>query len=438
MSARSFDLMPIDRRHFIRKLGGATSSLVLSTFLHPALAASLDNAFARTQHLSAKSVASDEEFWQQIQLAYTVSATRLDLNSGGVSPQPKVVQEAFNDYNRLSNQAPSYFMWRDLDRGRDLIRQELANLAGTSLEEIAITRNASESLENVILGMRLNPGDEVILSRQGYPNMIHAWKQRAMREGIVLKWLDFELPQTDTSYFVDLYKNAITPKTKVMHITHVINWNGQILPVKQITQLARQYQIETVVDGAHSFAQLDFKIPELGCDYFGTSLHKWLCAPFGTGMLYVKKEKIKNLYPLFAAEDPESDNIRKFENFGTRSSATEQAIIPAIQFHELIGIKRKQERLRYLKNYWVTKAKTIPGFQIHSPLEPDFGCGISLFSIDGIELKQITRKLINKHRIHVVTISWHNINGIRVSPNVFTLTKDLDRFVEALRVIKDA
>ncbi len=430
--------MPIDRRHFMRKLGGATSSLVLSAVFNPALATSLGHAFTRTQYHSAESVASDEAFWQQIRLAYTVSATRLDLNNGGVSPQPKVVQEAFNHYNRMSNEGPSYFMWRDLDKGRDLIRQELANLAGSSKEEIAITRNASEALENVILGMRLNPGDEVILSRQGYPNMIHAWKQRAMREGIVLKWLDFELPQTNNSYFLDLYKNAITSRTKVMHITHVINWNGQVLPVKQITQLARQHQIETVVDGAHSFAQLDFKIPELGCDYFGTSLHKWLCAPFGTGMLYVKKERIKNLYPLFAAEDPESDNIRKFENFGTRSSATEQAIIPAIQFHELIGTKRKQNRLRYLKNYWVKKAQAIPGFRLHSPLDPDFDCGICLFSIDGLDSQKITTELSNRHRIHVVKIDWQNINGIRVSPNVFTLTKDLDRFVDALKVIRNS
>ena len=430
--------MTIDRRHFMRKLGGATSSLVLSAVFTPALATSLGHAFTRTQYHSAESVASDEAFWQQIRLAYTVSATRLDLNNGGVSPQPKVVQEAFNHYNRMSNEGPSYFMWRDLDKGRDLIRQELANLAGSSKEEIAITRNASEALENVILGMRLNPGDEVILSRQGYPNMIHAWKQRAMREGIVLKWLDFELPQTNNSYFLDLYKNAITSRTKVMHITHVINWNGQVLPVKQITQLARQHQIETVVDGAHSFAQLDFKIPELGCDYFGTSLHKWLCAPFGTGMLYVKKERIKNLYPLFAAEDPESDNIRKFENFGTRSSATEQAIIPAIQFHELIGTKRKQNRLRYLKNYWVKKAQAIPGFRLHSPLDPDFDCGICLFSIDGLDSQKITTELSNRHRIHVVKIDWQNINGIRVSPNVFTLTKDLDRFVDALKVIRNS
>jgi len=430
--------MPIDRRHFMRKLGGATSSLVLSTIFNPALAASLDQAFGQIEGKSAEAIASDEAFWREIRLAYTVSSTRLDLNNGGVSPQPRVVQESFNHYNRLSNEGPSYFMWRDLDKGRDIIRQELADLAGASKEEIAIMRNASEALENVIFGMRLKAGDEVILSRQGYPNMINAWKQRATREGIVLKWLNFELPQTNNSYFLDLYTNAITSKTKVIHITHVINWNGQVLPVKLITELARQNQIETIVDGAHSFAQIDFKIPDLGCDYYGTSLHKWLCAPFGTGMLYVKKNKIKNLYPLFAAEDPESDNIRKFENFGTRSSATEQAIIPAIHFHKLIGTKRKQERLRYLKNYWVKKAQAIPGFRIHSPINPHFDCGISLFSIDGMDLQKITTMLTNKHRIHVVKINWQNINGIRVSPNVFTLTKDLDRFVEALTIIRNS
>ena len=234
-------------------------------------------------------------------------------------------------------------------------------LSGCDPEEVAINRNSSEGLETVIFGLQLKAGDEVVAAKQDYPNMVNAYKQREMRDGIKMVWINLELPSEDENYLVQQYVKAFTPKTKVVHITHIINWNGQILPVKKIAQEAHKRGIEVIVDGAHSFAHFDFKITDLDCDYFASSLHKWLYAPIGSGMMYVRKDKIKNIYPLFAtSDDPLKDDIRKFENLGTRPFFIEQAIGKALEFHEMIGSERKEKRLHYLKNYWMEKVKDIP------------------------------------------------------------------------------
>lgn len=377
-------------------------------------------------------LAPDEEFWHLVRQAYSVSPTLMNLNNGGVCPQPRVVQEAVERYNRLSNETPSYYMWRILDQGREPLRQKLAALAGCDPEEIAIQRNSSESLETIIFGLPLQRGDEVVLTKQDYPNMINAWKQREKRDGIVLRWLNFEFPIEDPKVIVDQFTRAFNPRTRVVHITHMINWNGQILPVKEIAQAARSRSIDVLVDGAHTFAQLEFKIPDLECDYFGTSLHKWLCAPFGSGMLYVRKEKIAGLWPLMGAPDPNVDDIRKFEHLGTRSFAIEQAIGHAIDFHEMIGSARKQERLQYLKNYWTSRVSTLPGVTIGTSLLPDHSCAIALLQISGKDPADISEYLFDKHKIHTVSINWENIQGVRITPNVYTMTSDLDKLVTAV------
>ena len=230
------------------------------------------------------------------------------------------------------------------------------------------------------------------------------------------------------------YTNAFTSKTKIVHITHIINWNGQIIPVKKIAQEAHKRGIDVIVDGAHSFAHFDFKIPELGADYFATSLHKWLYAPIGSGMLYVKKEKIKNLYPLFATnENPLKDDIRKFEHLGTRPFYIEQAINKAIEFHEMIGIERKEKRLHYLKNYWFEKVKSIPEVKLNTSLLPQWGCAIGNIAIDGKKPEELDSFLFNKYKIHTVAINWENIHGVRVTPNVYTTTKNLDVLIEGIK-----
>ncbi len=385
--------------------------------------------------ISPVKLAKDEHFWREIKQAYTVSSTILNLNNGGVSPQPLVVQEAVERNNRFSNELPSHYMWHILDKGKEEIRRKIADLAGCSPEEIAINRNTTEALDTVIAGLQLKRGDEVVLTKQDYPSMKNAWMQRAQRDGIVLKWLNFEFPIENEEEIAAVFEAAFTDKTRVVHITHVINWNGQILPVRKIADAARKRGIKVLVDGAHSFAHLDFKIPDLGCDYFGTSLHKWLCAPFGTGMLYVRKEEIASIYPLFASEDPLSGDIRKFEHLGTRSIAIEQAIGQAVDFHKMIGSKRKAARLHYLKNYWAERVLQMPRVKLGTSLKPRFSGALAIFSISGVTPNELSAKLLREWQIHTVAIQYENIKGVRITPNVYTLTEDLDRLVEAVRSI---
>jgi selenocysteine lyase/cysteine desulfurase len=336
-------------------------------------------------------------------------------------------------YYDYCNEAPSYYMWRILDQGREPLRQNLATLAGCDKEEIAINRNSSEGLETVIFGMQLKAGDEIVAAKQDYPNMIHAYKQREMRDGIKMVWINLELPSEDEEYMVRQYVNAFTSKTKVVHITHIINWNGQILPVKKIAAEAHKRGIEVVVDGAHSFAHVNFKIPDLDADYFAASLHKWLYAPIGSGMLYVRRNKIKSLYPLFATSDnPFKDDIRKFENLGTRPMFIEQAITKALEFHDMIGSERKEKRLHYLKNYWFDKVKNIPKVKLNTSFDPKWGCAIGNVTVEGRKVEELDSFLLDKYRVHTVGIEWENILGVRVTPNVYTTLKNLDVLVDGI------
>ncbi len=421
-----------NRRNFLRNVAATAGSVAFTPFFSTAQGENLLRSIEAKAFKTAAETADDEDFWRYVRQAYTVSANIINLNNGGVSPQPRVVQEAVERYNQLSNEAPSYYMWRILDQGREPLRMKLAGLAGVSPDEIAINRNSSEALETIIFGLRLKAGDEVVLTKQDYPNMINAWKQRALRDGIVLKWLNFDFPIEDKQQIVKAFSDAFTSKTRVVHITHMINWNGQILPAKEIAAEAHRRGIEVLVDAAHTFAHLNYKIPELDCDYFGTSLHKWLCAPFGSGMLYVKKEKIKNLFPLFAGDHPESEDIRKFENLGTRSFAIEQAIGQAVDFHEMIGSERKQERLQFLKKYWTEKALQLPKVSLGTSLKKDYSCAIALLRVEGKEPGEVAQFLFENYKIHTVAINWENIHGVRITPNVYTTLQDLDRLVLAI------
>ncbi|MDB5205715.1 MAG: aminotransferase class V-fold PLP-dependent enzyme [Flavisolibacter sp.] len=424
--------MSFNRRRFLQKAGLSSAAAFASSLVQPAWSKALEKALLKAEQLPPDSLASDEDFWYYIQQSFTVSPSLINLNNGGVSPAPKTVQDAMKRYYDFSNEAPSYYMWRILDQGRETLRNNLANLAGCSAEEIAINRNSSEGLETIIFGLPLKEGDEVVASKQDYPNVVHAWQQREIRDKIKLVWVNLELPSEDEAYLVKSFVSAFTPKTKVVNITHIINWNGQILPVKKIAAEAHKRGIEVLVDGAHSFAHLDFKIPELGADYFASSLHKWLYAPIGSGVLYVRKEKIKNIYPLFASDDPFKDDIRKFEALGTRPFFIEQAIGKAIEFHEMIGAERKQKRLHYLKNYWMEKVKNIPKVKLHTSLDPSYGGAIGMISIEGKKPAELDAWLFNKHKIHTTTIVWENISGVRITPNVYTTTKNLDVLVEGI------
>jgi selenocysteine lyase/cysteine desulfurase len=425
-----------ERRNFIRTMGAiAAGAISIEGMNNFAIAKEIEDASLRTKALSNEEVSMDEEFWRSIRLAYSVSPSIINLNNGGVSPQPILVQDMFDKYNRMSNEAPSYYMWRVLDMGREPLRERLAALAGCSAEEIAINRNTTEALDTVIFGLDLKEGDEVIVSRQDYPNMKQAWLQREMRDKIKLVWLDFDLPQEDDNYFVEQYTKAVSAKTKVVHITHLINWNGQIVPVNKITDSikSKRDDIFFIADCAHSYALIDFKIPELGVHAAGTSLHKWLCAPFGTGMLWISKEKISNVWPLFPNDKPNSDDIRKYESQGTRSFPTEQATGYAINFHNTIGTANKQARLQYLKNYWSTAVKDLSNVKIHTSLNPNYGCAIGSFSIEGMKATEVESKIFNKYKIHTVAIEFEKFNHVRVTPNVYTMIDELDKLIKAIK-----
>ena len=319
--------MSNDRRVFLKQaaaLAGAFSASSLFNQLH---AEDWKKAAQRVEHKSPLELAADEDFWATIQNAYTVNPAIINLNNGGVSPSPLVVQQAVARFNDLSNQGPSYYMWRILDQGREPLREKLAELAGTLPEEIAVNRNSTEALNTIIYGLPLQAGDEVIGTKQDYPHMIQAYNKRAQRDGIVYKQISFDFPIENDEQIVKAFEAAITQKTKLIHVTHMINWVGQILPAQKISDMAHAHGIEVLVDGAHSFGLMDFKIPDLHCDYFGTSLHKFLSAPIGSGMLWIKKEKIEKIWPLVCGDKAHDPDIRKFEDLGTRSFAIEQVLV---------------------------------------------------------------------------------------------------------------
>jgi selenocysteine lyase/cysteine desulfurase len=419
-----------NRRSFLKR-----SAAFLSLAAIPDLVYSEQFSFEinRIKNFSLQKIAADEDFWRVIKESYTASATIINLNNGGVSPSPKVVQDALDRFNRMSNEAPSYFMWQILDKGRESLRKKLADLAGCDIEEIAINRNTTEALDNVIFGLDMEKGDEVILTKQDYPNMINGWKQREKRDGIIIKWVELDLPAEGESYLVKKYTEQITARTRLVQVNHIINWTGHINPVKIIADAIHAKGPDVMIDGAHTFGHFVFNIPDLGGDYYGTSLHKWLSSSIGYGMLWIKKDKIKNIWPLMGApETQDVNNIRKFENLGTRSFPIEYSIANAIDFHLMIGPERKEARLRYLKNYWVDKIKDNPKIKLNTSTDPKFSCAIANFSIDGMEPAEIASKLFNDFSIHCVGINWENIHGVRIAPHVYTSLSDLDRLVEGI------
>jgi selenocysteine lyase/cysteine desulfurase len=306
---------------------------------------------------------------------------------------------------------------------------------GVDREEIAITRNASESLEILLMGMDLKPGDEILTTTQDYPRMLTTLRQRERREGLVLKMVKIPIPTKDMNEMKSAFERGITNRTKLILVSHQVNITGQITPVKAICELARAKGIETIVDGAHSYAQFDFKQKDLGCDYFGTSLHKWLYAPKGSGLLYVKRDKIEKLWPLMAAESKQSNDIRKFEEIGTHSAAPRLAIGEALLFHNGMGGKRKEARLRYLSRYWMNRLKDVPRVSFNTSFDPSQSCAIANVNIAGIDPAAIGSYLFNKHRVFTTPIVHEEFKGIRITPNVYTTLGELDRFCNLMESI---
>jgi isopenicillin-N epimerase len=414
----------MQRRTFLRAATGLAALKADSINRARAAASSVNDR-------TAEQTARDEDFWREIQQAFTVDRNIVNLNNGGVCPSPKVVQDAMRRQLEFSNMAPAYTMWTVLEPEIESVRTRLAASFGCDPEEMAITRNASEALEIAQLGIDLKAGDEVFTTDQDYPRMITTWQQRERRDGIKLRMISFPTPPPSMDDLYQRFERAITPRTRVIHFCHITNLTGQIFPVKKICQMARSRGIEAIVDGAHAYAQFPFKHEDLDCDYYGTSLHKWLLAPHGTGFLYVRKSKIEKLWPMMAAPASMNANIRKFEEIGTHPAANHNAIAEALTFHESIGADRKAARLRYLRSLWTDRLTRFPSVTIRTSPDPEQSCGVVLVSVEGKKAPVLAEELW-KQRILVVAIVHKDFEGLRVTPNIYTTPREIDMFASAM------
>ncbi len=422
----------IDRRKFLAFAGKGLGLAALASPTVAAMLESTNSAASAIAHLTPEQAAKEEDFWFEIQRAFSVTRGIINLNNGGVSPSPKIVTEAMVRYSWQQEDATAYTMWQILEPQTETVRTGLAELFGCDREEIAITRNASESLETLLLGFDLKPGDEILTTTQDYGRMLMTMRQREQREGIKLNLIKIPVPPKNINEITTAFERAITPRTRLIQIAHQINLTGQITPVKAVCDMARKHGVETIVDGAHSFAQFHFKQSDLGCDYFGTSLHKWLYAPKGTGMLYVKRDKIEKIWPLFAADKKSQSDIRKFEEIGTHSAAPKLAIGEALLFHGGIGSQRKEARLRYLSRYWMDRLKDVPKVHFNTSMDPKQMCAIANVQVEGLDQGKIGTYLFEKHHILVTPIVHEEFQGLRVTPNVYTTLPELDRFCEVM------
>jgi selenocysteine lyase/cysteine desulfurase len=421
----------LTRRSFLRATGGTAA---LAAFAD----GGVDRIAAAGRHVAgapAEAVAADEQYWREIQQAFTLDRTVVNLNNGGCCPSPRVVHEALKRYLDLSNQAPVYHMWQILEPNIESVRRRLAAAFGCDAEELAITRNASEALQIAQLGIDLKAGDEVVTTNQDYGRMLDTWEQRVRRDGVKLEKVSFPVPPRSMDELSRPLLAAITPRTRVLHFCHITNLTGQIFPVKQLCEEARRRGIRTIVDGAHAFAHFPFTAAELGCDYYGTSLHKWLLAPIGTGFLYVRREHIEPLWPLTPAGAARAKDIRKFEEIGTHPAANHNAIAEALTFHEGIGIERKSARLRYLRDRWAKRLGANAKIRIHTNLDPAHSCAIGTVQVTGVPSGKVVARLWDRWRIIATPIVHAEYEGVRVTPNVYTTLEEIDTFASAMEEI---
>lgn len=423
--------MELNRRGL---LSGLAAGILLPAFRADAMQRILSASRAAGARPAAD-LAADETYWSEIALAFDSDRTLVNLNNGGCSPTPSHVLEAMIRDLRFSNEIPVHHMWNVLEPRIESVRQGLAAEFGCDPEEIAITRNASESLETLTLGIDLKAGDEVVVTNQNYPRMLTAWDQRARRDGIVVKTISFPVPPPSSGDLVERFRRAIGPRTRVIEVTHITNLTGQILPVREIVRMARERNVEVFVDGAHAFAHFPFRRDDLECDYYGTSLHKWLLAPIGTGFLYVKKARQRKIWPLMAAPASMDGDVRKYEEIGTHPAANHNAIAGALAFHHGIGAERKAARLRLLRDRWAKRLLAAdPRVKVLTPLNDTESCGIGLIHIEGLDTVKLQGWLWEQNRIMTTPIVHPEFNGLRVTPNVYTTLPEVDLFSEKIEV----
>jgi selenocysteine lyase/cysteine desulfurase len=416
----------MNKRTFLKSLGVLGLASVPSAY-------GLENWLARYEGRPSWQLASDEAFWEGIRGGYRLKPDYINLENGYYCFMPEETLEKFIGHVREVNYQGSWYMRTVQAENKTKMAARVAEILGAPADEVIITRNTTESLDLVIGGLDWKPGDEAIMAEQDYGAMINMFKQVEKRHGVVNKVLSVPLHPSSDEEIVDMYANAITDKTKLLMVCHMINITGQILPVRKICDMAHEKGVQVMVDGAHAVAHITFTIPELHCDYYGSSLHKWLSTPLGAGMLWVKKENIGKVWPLLAEGERPLDDITRLNHIGTHPAATDLTIGDAIDFYKMVGPKRKEDRLRYIQTYWTSKVRDIPNVMVNTPVDPARSCGIANVGIKGMKPADLAKKLIDKYRIYTVPIDGQSVHGCRITPNIYTTPADLDVLVKALR-----
>lgn len=418
----------INKRQFLRGLASVGMYAFFPQY-------DVDKMLETLKEGDLETLTSDESFWREMRKAYVVTKDFIQLENGYYSLAAQEVLSSYINHIERINAVSSYYMRTQQWDDKLSSRKELARLLGCTEQEVIITRNTTESLDTIIAGIDWKTGDEALMAEQDYGAMLDMFALQAKRYGIVNKKVSIPNHPASDEEIVSLYENAITPKTRLLMICHMVNITGHILPVRKIVDMAHKHGVEVLVDGAHAFGHIDFQISELDCDYYGSSLHKWLGVPLGAGLLYVKKEKIAGIWQMFGDMGFADDDIRKLNHTGTHPVATDIAIQDAIRFHEKIGIQRKEARLRYLQRYWTDKVRNHPRIILNTPEAPHRSCGIANVGIEGMKPGDLAKRLMEAYKIFTVAIERGNVQGIRVTPHLYTSTQELDIFVGALKAL---
>jgi selenocysteine lyase/cysteine desulfurase len=390
-------------------------------------------AVAATEHLAPADLAGDEDFWLKVRGDYDIKPDYINLENGYYCFMPRQTMDHLVEHMRNINYEGSYYMRTVQFENKNRVAEKVAEIVGCITQEVAITRNTTESLDLIIGGLDWQAGDEAVMAEQDYGAMLNHFKLIERRFGTVNRLVSVPNHPSNDQEIVDLYAAAITDKTRLLMVCHMVNITGQVLPVRKIVDMAHARGVEVMVDGAHAFSHITFQMQDLDCDYYGTSLHKWLSAPLGSGMLYVKKEKIDSVWPLFAERDLEPNDIRRLNHIGTHPVHTDLAILNAIEYQNTIGLDRKAARLQYLQHYWTSKLRDQPGIIINTPVELSRHGGIGNVGVEGIAPGGLADALMNDYGIFTAAIDRPGVRGVRVTPNVYTTTAELDALVRAIK-----
>lgn len=376
---------------------------------------------------------TNEDFWEKVRKDYLLKPDYINLESGYYNIVPQPTLKALQKHIKMVNYEGSYYMRTVQWDNKDRMAGKLADLLGCPAKNVIITRNTTESLDMIIKGYPWKAGDEAVFAIQDYGAMKDMFKQVADQHGVVLKTVSVpNHPESDEA-IVSLYESAITPKTKLLMVCHMINITGHILPIRKICDMAHSHGVQVMVDGAHCVGHFEFNMEDLDCDYYGSSLHKWLAVPLGTGLLYVKDDHIDTVWPIFAESKQEPGDISRLNHTGTHPVYHDLTIENAIDYYNMLGGKRKEDRLRYLQRYWSDTVRGDKGIVLNTPKDPQRSCGIANVGIEGMKPAEMAKRLLEDYKIFTVAIDNANVQGCRITPNVFTTTSELDVFVNALK-----